>query len=71
MSDSTPPTLAVAVVGVSALFPGSSDAQGFWRDILAGKEGLAALTGAMLADLPPADRRAVRAKIQRAHALSR
>lgn len=29
------------------------------------------ITGAMLADLPPADRRAIRAKIQRAHALSR
>ncbi|MCB1608566.1 MAG: hypothetical protein KDI71_16480, partial [Xanthomonadales bacterium] len=44
MSDSTPPTLAVAVVGVSALFPGSSDAQGFWRDILAGKD--------LLSDVP-------------------
>ena len=28
----------IAVVGVSALFPGSSDAQGFWRDILAGRD---------------------------------
>jgi hypothetical protein len=26
----------IAIVGVSALFPGSTDAQGFWRDILAG-----------------------------------
>ena len=26
----------IAVVGVSALFPGSHDARGFWRDILAG-----------------------------------
>ena len=24
------------IVGASALFPGSSDATGFWRDILAG-----------------------------------
>ncbi|MEB3197743.1 MAG: SDR family NAD(P)-dependent oxidoreductase [Candidatus Sericytochromatia bacterium] len=28
----------IAVVGVSALFPGSSDAQGFWRDILAARD---------------------------------
>src|ERR1700739_4087388 len=28
----------IAVVGVSALFPGSADAQGFWRDILAGRD---------------------------------
>ena len=28
----------VAVVGVSALFPGSTSAQGFWRDILAGRD---------------------------------
>jgi acyl transferase domain-containing protein/NADP-dependent 3-hydroxy acid dehydrogenase YdfG len=28
----------IAVVGVSALFPGSADARGFWRDILAGKD---------------------------------
>ena len=28
----------IAVVGVSALFPGSSDAQGFWRDILAASD---------------------------------
>jgi Beta-ketoacyl synthase, N-terminal domain len=27
-----------AVVGVSALFPGSTDATGFWRDILAGSD---------------------------------
>ena len=29
---------AIAVVGVSALFPGSQDSQGFWSDILAGKD---------------------------------
>ncbi|AVP97732.1 hypothetical protein C7S18_11210 [Ahniella affigens] len=34
----------IAVVGVSALFPGSSDATGFWRDILAGKD--------LLSDIP-------------------
>jgi acyl transferase domain-containing protein len=28
----------IAVVGVSALFPGSVDETGFWRDILAGKD---------------------------------
>ena len=28
----------IAVVGVSALFPGSSDSRGFWTDILAGKD---------------------------------
>ena len=35
MSDSRPD---IAVVGVSALFPGSSDADGFWKDILAGTD---------------------------------
>lgn len=34
----------IAVVGVSALFPGSYDATGFWRDILAGKD--------LLSDIP-------------------
>jgi len=29
---------SIAVVGVSALFAGSSDAHGFWRDILAGRD---------------------------------
>ncbi|MBK6435024.1 MAG: acyltransferase domain-containing protein [Rhodanobacteraceae bacterium] len=29
---------AIAVVGVSALFPGSQDATGFWNDILAGRD---------------------------------
>ncbi|MFZ4539124.1 SDR family oxidoreductase [Propionivibrio sp.] len=28
----------IAVVGVSALFPGSTDSRGFWTDILAGKD---------------------------------
>jgi len=28
----------IAIVGVSALFPGSTDAAGFWRDILAGRD---------------------------------
>ena len=30
--------IPIAVVGVSALFPGSSDSRGFWSDILAGKD---------------------------------
>ena len=36
MTDSTRPPLAI--VGVSALFPGSTDATGFWRDILRGRD---------------------------------
>ena len=36
MSQSTRP--ALAVVGVSALFPGSLDSTGFWRDILSGTD---------------------------------
>ena len=28
----------IAVVGVAALFPGSIDKDGFWRDILAGRD---------------------------------
>ena len=28
----------LAVIGVSALFPGSTDATGFWKDILAGSD---------------------------------
>ena len=28
----------IAIVGVSAIFPGSHDVNGFWRDILAGKD---------------------------------
>ena len=35
MSSNRPP---IAVVGVSALFPGSTDSTGFWRDILAGTD---------------------------------
>ena len=31
------PQVPIAIVGVSALFPGSTDAQGFFRDILAGR----------------------------------
>ena len=34
----------IAVVGVSALYPGSNDASGFWRDILAGRD--------LLSDVP-------------------
>ena len=33
-----PSVSPIAVVGVSALFPGSQDGRGFWRDILAGKD---------------------------------
>jgi acyl transferase domain-containing protein len=35
----------IAIVGVSALFPGSSDATGFWRDILAGRD--------LIGEVPP------------------
>ncbi len=35
----------LAVVGVSALFPGSAGAHGFWRDILAGRD--------LITDVPP------------------
>jgi acyl transferase domain-containing protein len=35
----------IAIVGVSALFPGSQDSGGFWRDILAGTD--------LLSDVPP------------------
>ena len=41
MSDQVP----TAIVGVSALFPGSEDCRGFWRDILAGKD--------LLGEVPP------------------
>ncbi len=41
MSEQTP----IAIVGVSALYPGSSDSRGFWRDILAGKD--------LLGEIPP------------------
>lgn len=35
----------IAVVGISALFPGSSDARGFWADIMAGRD--------LITDVPP------------------
>jgi acyl transferase domain-containing protein len=35
----------IAIVGVSALFPGSHDGDGFWRDILAGRD--------LIRDVPP------------------
>ena len=35
----------LAVVGVGALFPGSANAHGFWRDILAGRD--------LITDVPP------------------
>jgi acyl transferase domain-containing protein len=36
--ENSPNRQPIAVVGVSALFPGSTDASGFWRDILAGSD---------------------------------
>ncbi|MDX9735410.1 MAG: beta-ketoacyl synthase N-terminal-like domain-containing protein, partial [Thermoanaerobaculia bacterium] len=44
-NDPSPNRNPIAVVGVSALFPGSSDAGGFWRDILAGTD--------LIKDVPP------------------
>ncbi|MFT5434634.1 MAG: polyketide-type polyunsaturated fatty acid synthase PfaA, partial [Myxococcota bacterium] len=38
MTDSTTNRPQIAVVGVGAVFPGSTDEAGFWRDILAGKD---------------------------------
>ena len=35
----------IAVVGVSALFPGSTDVRGFWQDIMAGTD--------LITDIPP------------------
>jgi polyketide-type polyunsaturated fatty acid synthase PfaA len=35
----------IAIVGVSSIYPGSSNAQEFWRDILAGRD--------MIEDIPP------------------
>ena len=43
--DPSPNRTPVAVVGVSALFPGSTDAAGFWKDILAGTD--------LIRDVPP------------------
>ena len=37
--------LKLAIVGVSALFPGSQDSAGFWQDILAGRD--------LITDVPP------------------
>ena len=45
MSTQNPNQTPIAIVGVSALFPGSTDATGFWRDILAGRD--------LLTDVPP------------------
>ena len=42
MPESRPP---VAVVGLSALLPGSKDGHGFWRDVLAGRD--------LITDVPP------------------
>ena len=39
------PREPIAVVGVSALFPGSADVGGFWRDVLAGRD--------LITDVPP------------------
>ena len=44
MNDSSNLRSPIAVVGASALFPGSIDASGFWRDILAGSD--------LLSDVP-------------------
>ncbi len=38
MSKKTKTHTPIAVVGVSAMFPGSTNGTGFWRDILAGKD---------------------------------
>ncbi|MCC6647561.1 MAG: acyltransferase domain-containing protein, partial [Polyangiaceae bacterium] len=38
MSEARRSHVPIAVVGASALFPGSSDARGFWSDILAGRD---------------------------------
>ena len=38
MTDSKPSRAPIAVVGVSALFPGSLEETGFWRDILQGSD---------------------------------
>ena len=37
-SSSAPRRGPIAIVGVSALMPGSTDKQGFWSDILAGSD---------------------------------
>ena len=45
MSERRARQVPIAVVGVSALFPGSPDENGFWRDILAGRD--------LIRDVPP------------------
>ena len=45
MSERPRTQVPIAVVGVSALFPGSSDGRGFWSDILAGRD--------LVTDVPP------------------
>ncbi len=45
ISPPTPVSRDIAIVGVSALFPGSLDATGFWRDILEGND--------LITDVPP------------------
>lgn len=45
MSKVDRPMTSIAVVGISALFPGSSDARGFWADIMAGRD--------LITDVPP------------------
>src|SRR6185436_905499 len=42
MKTQVPP---IAIVGLSALFPGSTDAAGFWNDILTGRD--------LITDVPP------------------
>nr|MBX2803673.1 acyltransferase domain-containing protein [Myxococcales bacterium] len=45
MSVYDPRTCPIAVVGVSAIFPGSVDATGFWNDIVGGRD--------LITDIPP------------------
>jgi acyl transferase domain-containing protein/NADP-dependent 3-hydroxy acid dehydrogenase YdfG/acyl carrier protein len=45
MSNHNRAMIPIAVVGVSALFPGSDDARGFWSDILAGRD--------LITEVPP------------------
>ena len=40
-----PKITPIAIVGIGALFPGSTDACGYWRDILAGRD--------MITEIPP------------------
>jgi acyl transferase domain-containing protein len=40
-----PENQPIAIVGLSALFPGSSGAEGFWRDIVSGRD--------LITDVPP------------------